>query len=171
MDSLPQQPGRNYTPHLYQTRLHSCKRIRESHWEVWKVLSYYHVKRSSLYRWLRRFDELGENGLRDHSHKPKTPHPSTISPQGRLQGQMLPRPGGEAQLELRGHMGQDGLVRVPDVLFHRLEVPEEAGGVQALRDQSQKALQEIPNAAFPGRQMADGRQVRPRGMQIVQAPR
>ena len=80
MDSLPQPGARNYTPHLYQTRLHSCKRIRESHWEVWKVLSYYHVKRSSLYRWLRRFDELGEDGLRDRSHKPKTPHPSTISP-------------------------------------------------------------------------------------------
>ena len=80
MDSLPQPGARNYTPHLYQTRLHSCKRIRESHWEVWKVLSYYHVKRSSLYRWLRRFDELGENGLRDHSHKPKTPHPPTIRP-------------------------------------------------------------------------------------------
>ena len=80
MDSLPQPGARNYTPHLYQTRLHSCKRIRESHWEVWKVLSYYHVKRSSLYRWLRRFDELGEDGLRDRSHKPKTPHPSTICP-------------------------------------------------------------------------------------------
>ena len=80
MDSLPQPGARNYTPHLYQTRLHSCKRIRESHWEVWKVLSYYHVKRSSLYRWLRRFDEFGEEGLRDRSHKPKTPHPSTISP-------------------------------------------------------------------------------------------
>ena len=80
MDSLPQPGARNYTPHLYQTRLHSCKRIRESHWEVWKVLSYYHVKRSSLYRWLRRFDEFGEDGLRDRSHKPKTPHPSTISP-------------------------------------------------------------------------------------------
>ena len=80
MDSLPQIGARNYTPHLYQTRLHSCKRIRESHWEVWKVLSYYHVKRSSLYRWLKRYDELGEDGLKDRSHKPKTPHPSTICP-------------------------------------------------------------------------------------------
>ena len=83
MDSLPQPGARNYTPHLYQTRLHSCKRIRESHWEVWKALSYYHVKRSSLYRWLRRFDELGEDGLRDRSHKPKTPHPSTICPKAK----------------------------------------------------------------------------------------
>lgn len=79
MDSLPQTRERNYTPHLYETRLHACKRIRESGWPVRKVLSYYHVKRPSLYRWLKRFDELGEIGLRDLSHKPKSPHPSAIS--------------------------------------------------------------------------------------------
>ncbi len=56
MDSLPQPGARNYTPHLYQTRLHSCKRIRESHWEVRKVLSYYRVKRSSVYRLLKLFN-------------------------------------------------------------------------------------------------------------------
>ena len=80
MDSLPQHGERNYLPHLYETRLHSCRRIRESNWPMRKVLSYYHVRRSSVYRWLRRFDELGEDGLRDRSHKPKTPHPSTICP-------------------------------------------------------------------------------------------
>jgi len=80
MDSLPQHGERNYLPHLYETRLHSCRRIRESNWPMRKVLSYYHVKRPSVYRWLRRFDELGEDGLRDRSHKPKTPHPSTICP-------------------------------------------------------------------------------------------
>lgn len=79
MDSLPQQPGRNYTPHLFETRLHSCRRIRESGWPMRKVLSYYHVKRPSVYRWLRRFDEFGEDGLRDRSHRPKSQHPSTIS--------------------------------------------------------------------------------------------
>ena len=79
MDSLPQPQARNYTPHLFDTRLHSCRRIRESGWPMRKVLSYYHVKRSSLYRWLRRFDELGEEGLRDRSHRPKSQHPSAIS--------------------------------------------------------------------------------------------
>ena len=78
MDSLAQKPARNYTPHSYETRLQSCKRIRESKWKVWKVLSYYHVKRSSLYRWLRRYEEFGEEGLRDRSHKPKNPHPSKV---------------------------------------------------------------------------------------------
>ena len=80
MDSLPQAEARNYTPHLYQTRLHSCKRIRESHWEAWKALSHCRVKRPSLYRWLKRFDEFGEDGLRGSSRKPKTTHPSTICP-------------------------------------------------------------------------------------------
>ena len=79
MDSLPQNRGRNYTPHLYETRLHSCKRIRESGWPMRKVLSYYHVKRPSVYRWLKRYDEFGEEGLRDLSHRPKSQHPSTIS--------------------------------------------------------------------------------------------
>ena len=78
MDSLTQPRERNHTPHLFETQLHSCKRIRESNWPMRKVLSYYHVKRPSVYRWLRRFDELGEDGLRDRSHKPKSPHPSRI---------------------------------------------------------------------------------------------
>ena len=30
-----------------------------------KALSYYRVKRSSLYRWLKCFDELGEDGPRE----------------------------------------------------------------------------------------------------------
>ena len=79
MDSLPQKRERNYTPHLYETRLMSCRRVRESKWGIRRVLSYYHIKRPSLYRWLKRFDKLGEEGLRDRSHKPKSPHPSAIS--------------------------------------------------------------------------------------------
>lgn len=75
MDSLPQKPGRNYTPHLFETRKNCCKRRRESGWPIGKILSYYHVRRSSLYRWLKRYDGLGEQGLRDLSHKPKSDHP------------------------------------------------------------------------------------------------
>jgi transposase len=67
MDSLPQHGERNYLPHLYETRLHSCRRIRESNWPMRKVLSYYHVKRPSVYRWLKRYDELGEDDLINHS--------------------------------------------------------------------------------------------------------
>ena len=79
MDSLSQTGVRNYTPHLYETRLHACRRIRESGWPMRKALSYYHIKKPSLYRWLKRFDELGDEGLRDLSHRPKSQHPSKIS--------------------------------------------------------------------------------------------
>lgn len=67
MDSLQQPRERNYLSHLYETRVHNCKRIRESNWPMRKVLSYSRVKRPSVYRWLRRFDEFGEDGLRDRS--------------------------------------------------------------------------------------------------------
>lgn len=50
MDSLPQKPGRNYTPIPFATRLNCCKRRMESGWPIGKVLSYYHVKMPSLYR-------------------------------------------------------------------------------------------------------------------------
>jgi len=81
MDSLPQPGARNCLPHLFETRLHSCRRIRESGWPMRKVLSYYHVKRSSVYRWLKRFDELGEEGLKDRSHRPLSDHPRKTPPE------------------------------------------------------------------------------------------
>ena len=73
MDSLAQTKGRNYTPHLLATRVNCCKRVRESGWPVAKVLSYYHVRRSSLYRWLKRYDALGKEGLRDIPRTPEMP--------------------------------------------------------------------------------------------------
>ena len=78
MDSLPQIPERNYRPHPYETRLHCCKRVRESRWPIWKVAQYYHVKKPSLYRWLKRYDQRGEGALRDLPHRPKSPHPASI---------------------------------------------------------------------------------------------
>lgn len=73
MDSLPQIPERNYRPHTYETRLHCCKRVRESRWPIRKVAQYYHVKKPSLYRWLKRYDQRGEGALRDLPHRPITP--------------------------------------------------------------------------------------------------
>lgn len=78
MDSLPQIPERNYRPHTYETRLHCCKRVRESRWPIRKVAQYYHVKKPSLYRWLKRYDQRGEGALRDLPHRPKSPHPASI---------------------------------------------------------------------------------------------
>ena len=55
------------------TRVNCCKRVSESGWPVAKVLSYYHVRRSSLYRWLKRYDALGKEGLRDIPRTPEMP--------------------------------------------------------------------------------------------------
>lgn len=76
MDIVSQQ--RNYIPIDLQTRFHACKRVKESHWKISKVCSFYHVRRSSLFRWLKKYDGT-EDSLKDRSHKPKTPHPRTLS--------------------------------------------------------------------------------------------
>ena len=54
MDILTHQ--RNYIPIDLETRFHACKRVKESHWKISKACSFYHVKRSSLFRWLKKFD-------------------------------------------------------------------------------------------------------------------
>ena len=69
---------RNYIPIDLGTRLNVCKRIKESHWKISKACSFYHVKRSSVFRWLKKFDGSKES-LMDKSHKPKSPHPKTLS--------------------------------------------------------------------------------------------
>ncbi len=70
-------PERNYIPIDIQTRLHACKRRLISKWPISKILSFYHVKRSSLYRWLGRYDGTDES-LLDHSHRPKSDHPNKL---------------------------------------------------------------------------------------------
>lgn len=69
---------KNYIPIDLETRFHACKRVKESKWKIRKACSFYHIKRSSLFRWLKAFDGT-EESLKDHSHKPKTPHPRTLS--------------------------------------------------------------------------------------------
>lgn len=77
-DIIEQNGGdvRNYVPIDLDTRYHACLRRKQSGWKVRRVLSYYHVKRSSLYRWLKRFDGTRES-LADGSHRPNTPHPNS----------------------------------------------------------------------------------------------
>ena len=123
MDSLPQHGERNYLPHLYETRLHSCRRIRESNWPMRKVLSYYHVKRPSVYRWLRRFDELGEEGLRDRSYKlirPRIPeHNGKVDEAVQLDPQDGARPEGAGpgrDCQTPGAGGYYGRGQVPQLI-------------------------------------------------------
>lgn len=78
MDILAQKRQRNYSPHSPETRLHACKRVRESGWTAKRACSYYHVSRASLWRWLKAFDGT-EESLADRSHRPHSPHPRTTS--------------------------------------------------------------------------------------------
>lgn len=88
LDCLPQIPERNYRPHAFETRLHRRGRARESGWPIRKILQYYHVRRPSLYRWLRRYGESGEGGAPGPSPQAEVA-PSRVDPgQGRLQDQM-----------------------------------------------------------------------------------
>ena len=76
MDILAHQ--RNYIPVDLETRFHACKRVKESKWKINKACSFYHVKRSSLFRWLKTFDGSKES-LIDKSHRPLTPQEKTLS--------------------------------------------------------------------------------------------
>lgn len=69
--------NRNYIPVDFETKLHCCKRRFESNWPIRKILSFYHVKRSSLYRWFKRYDGTDES-LYDKSHKPLSNHPNSL---------------------------------------------------------------------------------------------
>ena len=143
MDSLPQIPERNYRPHTYETRLHCCKRVRESRWPIRKVAQYYHVKKPLLYRWLKRYDQRGEGALRDLPHRPKSPHPASI-PKGAAykikclfnKSKSNGRDLGEGQRPNR----------LFDVLHDRFEAVEKTRWIRALQDEPQEALQEIPHA-------------------------
>lgn len=68
---------RNYIPIDIDTRLHACLRRTVSKWPIRRILSFYHIKRSSLYRWLKRFDGQKES-LLDKSHRPLSDHPNKL---------------------------------------------------------------------------------------------
>jgi len=75
--SIINQNGRNYRPIDLETRFHSVKRLLESKWKIKKVCSYYHVKKSSVYRWICLYDGTKES-LFDKSHRPKSKHPNAL---------------------------------------------------------------------------------------------
>ena len=65
---------RNYLPYDLETRLHSVKRVIDSGWSIKKALAYYKVKRTSFWRWRKRFDGT-DASLADRSHRPHSDHP------------------------------------------------------------------------------------------------
>lgn len=64
--------GRNYVQIDIGTGYHACSRRTESGLAIRKAPPYYHVKRGSLYGWLKRFGGT-RISLADGSHRPKSP--------------------------------------------------------------------------------------------------
>ena len=53
----------------------------KEHLKITAIAKKYRTSRTTVYRWLKRFNQQGNNGLLDKSHKPKSPHPKALKPQ------------------------------------------------------------------------------------------
>ena len=67
--------SQRYLPHEIKTRFYAVKLYRQIH-DVSFVCRKYHISKSSLMRWNKRFDGTKES-LADKSHRPHTPHPNS----------------------------------------------------------------------------------------------
>ena len=72
MNSITQ--NKRYCPHQLSTRIYAVKLYRQTK-DIDFVLRRYHISKSSLMRWNRKYDGTKES-LMDKSHRPKTPHPN-----------------------------------------------------------------------------------------------
>ena len=68
-----------YLPHDLNTKFYAVKLYRQTH-SVNHVCRRYHISKSSLMRWNRKFDGTKES-LIDKSHKPNTSHPNAHTEQ------------------------------------------------------------------------------------------
>ena len=68
-----------YLPHEISTRFYAVKLYRSGQ-SVSFVCRRYHISKSSLMRWNKRFDGTKES-LMDRSHRPKSPHPASHTDQ------------------------------------------------------------------------------------------
>lgn len=66
---------KRYLPHEFTTRFHAVKLYRSGQ-SISFVCRKYHISKSSLLRWNKAYDGSKES-LYDHSHRPKSPHPSS----------------------------------------------------------------------------------------------
>ena len=66
--------SQRYLPHKLDTKFHATKLYR-SGYSVDFVCRRYHISKSSLMRWNKKFDGTKES-LLDKSHRPKTSHPN-----------------------------------------------------------------------------------------------
>lgn len=69
---------RRYLPHELTTRITAVKSYRSTK-DISFVCRRYHISKSSLMRWNRRYDGT-KDSLLDRSHRPLTPHPNSHTP-------------------------------------------------------------------------------------------
>lgn len=69
-----------YLPHELSTKFHAVKLYRQGHSSHF-VCRRYHISKSSLMRWNKRFDDTKQS-LMNRSHRPLSPHPNSHTPQG-----------------------------------------------------------------------------------------
>ena len=71
--------SQRYIPHKLETKFYATKLYR-SGYSVDFVCRRYHISKSSLMRWNKKFDGT-KGSLIDKSHRPKTPHPNAHTEQ------------------------------------------------------------------------------------------
>lgn len=71
--------SQRYLPHKLDTKFYATKLYRNGY-SVDFVCRRYHISKSSLMRWNKKFDGTKES-LIDKSHRPKTPHPNAHTEQ------------------------------------------------------------------------------------------
>ena len=76
---MAKEPRGSRLPHDRKTRLHAVRRAVESGWPRKKACGHCHVSRSTLWRWVRRYDGT-EESLLPQSHRPKPGHPAKKGP-------------------------------------------------------------------------------------------
>ena len=77
MNSLNEKNEKNkrYLPHSLNTKIHAVKLYRNGN-SISYVCRKYHISRTSLYRWNKKYDGTDES-LIDKSHKPINRHPNS----------------------------------------------------------------------------------------------
>ena len=71
--------SQRYIPHKLETKFHATKLYR-SGYSIELICRRYHISKSSLMRWNKKFDGTKES-LLDKSHRPKPPHPNAHTEQ------------------------------------------------------------------------------------------
>lgn len=116
MESIAQNNNIRYLPHEVRTREYAVKLYRSGN-SVSFVCRKYHISRSSLMRWNKRYTG-DRTSLMDRSHKPHSTHPNVHTKQELTWIKNLWRRNpGSTCLELYGKLLRHGYTRNPNSLY------------------------------------------------------